>query len=79
MNNVSSDSLEKIFGPDDAVNGLRRSVSDGTSWKSLLGRFWLALVTLSQSLNIDHRAAQEANIYIDATGISRQEMLQPET
>lgn len=43
-------SLEKILGPDDAVDGLGRCVPDGTSWKSLLSGLRLALIALSQTL-----------------------------
>lgn len=42
--------LEEVLGPDNAVNGFRRRVSDGASWEGFLGGFRLALVALSQSL-----------------------------
>lgn len=43
-------SLEKVLGPDDAVDGLRWCVSDGTAWERLLSRLRLALVAFSQTL-----------------------------
>lgn len=55
-------SLKEILGPDNAVNGLRRCVSDGAPWESLLGGLRLALITLCQSLIIHERATQ-TNIY----------------
>lgn len=42
--------LEKILGPDDAVDGLRWCVSYGTSWESLLSRLRLAFIAFSQTL-----------------------------
>lgn len=42
--------LEEILGPDDAVDGLRRRVSDGAAWEGFLSRLGLALVALSQTL-----------------------------
>lgn len=42
--------LEKILGPDDAVDGLRRCVSDGTARECFLSRLRLALVAFSQTL-----------------------------
>ena len=42
--------LEEVLGPDNAMDGLRRSVSNGAARESLLGGFRLALVALSESL-----------------------------
>lgn len=42
--------LEKILGPDDAVDGLGRRVSYGAPWKRLLGGLGLALVAFGQPL-----------------------------
>lgn len=42
--------LEKILGPDDAVDGLRGRVSNGAPWERFLSRLRLALVAFSQTL-----------------------------
>lgn len=42
--------LEKILGPDDAVDGLGWRVSYGTPWKRLLSGLGLALVAFGQTL-----------------------------
>lgn len=42
--------LEKILGPDDAVDGLGWRVSYGAPWKRLLGGLGLALVAFGQTL-----------------------------
>lgn len=53
--------LEEILGPDDAVNGLRRCVSYGASWESLLGGLRLTLVAFCHSLENKDREEKKGD------------------
>ena len=44
---------EVTFGPDNAVNSLTRSASDGANWEALRRLFRVAIIALGFALFID--------------------------